>query len=292
MRQNRITANRTDGILVAEASLNAVQNLIAGNGAIGVSVRNDSSATLTGSYIRNGGDGVFIGQSSCTTRLERTRCRATDQNGVLVGEGADDSFGGCERTVRDYRAMQNDVGGIADRGYTGPLLITGNRADRNGDDGIEVGTTTNFLGELEWTPGDRIAFQGEREIWLVKGDGTGLQRFTTGAWPAWSPDGGSLAFSDGGLDLLNAGGSNRRKSNDHEGDQYAWSPVGTRIAFWGGCENGTSDLCVKRVDGNGFTQRTARRWQRSGMPTWSPDGSRLAMTVLQFPVRARTRTFT
>ena len=80
----------------------------------------------------------------------------------------------------------------------------------------------------------------------MNADGTGVTNLTngdTGLEPAWSPDGGRIAFHanrndqtyPGWLDIyvMNADGSSVTNLTDAEGNDYrpVWSPDGSRIAF-------------------------------------------------------------
>jgi len=92
----------------------------------------------------------------------------------------------------------------------------------------------------------RIAFNSNRdgnwEIYVMNGDGTGQTRLTNNPAedfsPAWSPDGLRIAFSskrDGNPEIyiMNADGTGQtRLTNSPANDVHpTWSPDGTRIAF-------------------------------------------------------------
>jgi Tol biopolymer transport system component len=125
-------------------------------------------------------------------------------------------------------------------------------------------------------------------IYLVKADGSNLQRLTTGRGaelnPAWSPDGTEIAFAretQGQFDLFACAsdGSGLRRitdtPNDDE-DYVAWSPDGEQLAFArfeGGFERGSGDLWVVTADGREETLVLGGPGRHSG-PAWSPDGER------------------
>jgi Tol biopolymer transport system component len=87
---------------------------------------------------------------------------------------------------------------------------------------------------------DLIAFHADGEIWTVRTDGTGLTNLTQTREvfemsPAWSADGQLLAFESnddgGGVDVMNADGSGRRRVADgyvvnasYFTDGLAWAP--------------------------------------------------------------------
>jgi Tol biopolymer transport system component len=92
------------------------------------------------------------------------------------------------------------------------------------------------------------------------------------AAPAWSSDGGSIAYStrrEGDWDVVisPAGGSatnvTGKWTNEHDPD---WSPDGSRIVYASGRK-----LVVVNRDGTG-----ARQIATGIKPTWSPDGRRIA----------------
>jgi TolB protein len=136
--------------------------------------------------------------------------------------------------------------------------------------------------------GSRIAFEkafyeaGDREdvltasdVWTAGADGLGRRNVTrdgSASSPAWSPDGGRLAFARGnGIFVVRRDGSRKRhiaRRADPTGP--AWSPDGRRIAFAAPGE-------VWLVGANGTGERLLARGASSDTHVvWSPDGRSLA----------------
>jgi Tol biopolymer transport system component len=97
--------------------------------------------------------------------------------------------------------------------------------------------------------------------------------------PAWSPDGGTIAFASaraGTFDLytMDADGSGTRPltATSENDRQPTWSPDGARIAFARGA---TAHLFVVDVDGSGARRVTDDQSEETD-PAWSPDGSWIA----------------
>jgi CubicO group peptidase (beta-lactamase class C family)/sugar lactone lactonase YvrE len=109
--------------------------------------------------------------------------------------------------------------------------------------------------------------------------------------PAWSPDGGAIAFSraipvvvspgsnPSPLYISGADGKNLRQLTDNGRNNYlaAWSPDGSRIAYISGGQGGidSHEIYVINADGAGDTRLTDNDAQEYGV-SWSPDGSKLA----------------
>jgi Tol biopolymer transport system component len=109
----------------------------------------------------------------------------------------------------------------------------------------------------------------------------GAQLFS---WPSLSPDGESIVASRSGsqadLYLVNRDGSDRRQLTDDPGRDRgaAWSPDGSEIAFYSD-RSGSYEIWGIRPDGSGLRQITDTPGTFTEMPTWSPDGTRMAVAV-------------
>ena len=106
----------------------------------------------------------------------------------------------------------------------------------------------------------------QRDILVVSlADGAiaNLTNHLGGSSPAWSRDGGKIAFTstrDGLTELyvMNADGSSVRRLTDHIGfnGRPAWSPDSSRIALGCELETGNQDICTINADGSGLVRLT------------------------------------
>jgi Tol biopolymer transport system component len=147
---------------------------------------------------------------------------------------------------------------------------------------------SSSLYELTWSPdGTKIAYEREqgafRQIFLVAADGstlTPLPIAAPGEHPSFSPDGGKIAFSQGGEQVwtTNADGSNAiAPVQGALGHDPAWSPDGTFIAYDHKNEQfgGWFDVNVLAL-GGGSPAVLPANFAQWTFATWSPDGTRIA----------------
>jgi Tol biopolymer transport system component len=154
-----------------------------------------------------------------------------------------------------------------------------------------------------WSPrGDRIAFLSTREItsqiYLMRPDGAGQTRLTSlqsGVWtrPRWSPDGSRIAFLSsawGALSVIGADGSGLRTLTASGVGQFEWTRDGAGLLFtaWDSTSS-KGRVALVRLDG---TQPVEATLFSSDRPIeealWSPDGTRIALTIPQEPTYEHT----
>lgn len=159
------------------------------------------------------------------------------------------------------------------------------------------------VGSLQWSrSGEYIAFtsshRGTLDLYVIKHDGTGLLRLTSGPerdfQPRWSPDDRTILFFSlmrpaGGpweMRTIKSDGTGlRRTGPDAERNAHgAWSPDGSAIAFH-------SNACGSYRIGLMDTDSEQVEWltpddRDSWTPVWMPEGKRIACTLSE---RGNTR---
>src|SRR6476659_6948110 len=117
-------------------------------------------------------------------------------------------------------------------------------------------------------------------LYVVNVDGSGKQHLSSARYstPAWSPDGGKIAFGAGSnIWVMHADGSEPLTLTPEPGTESepVLSPDGRRIAFL----RGGTWLYVMNADGSGqrkLVANTAHNEVVGSAPAWSPDGRKIA----------------
>ena len=145
-----------------------------------------------------------------------------------------------------YSALPYSEAAGPTRAYLGAGDIRIMRSDATGDRAVTTGPATEF--EPAFSPdGKFIAFSSDRadvsagrtDLWIVRRDGKGLRRITTGLnarSPAWSRDGKRIvAATDGGIVAVSPSGKDLVKvtvnTPEHVDFAPVWNAAGTHVVF-------------------------------------------------------------
>lgn len=116
--------------------------------------------------------------------------------------------------------------------------------DVDGTDARRLTSNDGYDGDPHWSPdGEWIAFTGDDGVYLIRPDGSGRKRILPGDWPyarGWSPDGRKFLYEEIDADPA----------------------VGIEVA-------------VLDVE-TGETRRLSNEQGHDLLPTWSPDGEKIA----------------
>jgi TolB protein len=140
------------------------------------------------------------------------------------------------------------------------------------------------------SPNGRIALTaevgGNYDIYTMARGGGPLTRITHGtsveAFPAWSPDGTSIAFDSNRtghwqIFVWHGGTVRQLTAGSTVSGLPAWSPDGATIAF-DSDRTGHQEIFTEPAAGGPATEWTATSWVTNVQPAWSPDGSTIAFS--------------
>ncbi len=136
---------------------------------------------------------------------------------------------------------------------------------------------------------------GLPQIYLMNSDGTAPHQITDmpegACQPAWSPDGGRLAFiapcggnqeiyPGAGIFIINVDGSDLFPLPSIPGGDFdpAWSPDGTKILFTSLRDFNRAQIYEFNLEENS-TRSISANFVRDSQPAWSPDGKEIAFVT-------------
>ena len=136
---------------------------------------------------------------------------------------------------------------------------------------------------------DRTTDGHGQHLWISNADGSNDRKLTSGEvidmWPAWSPDGSTIAFvrddlasREIRLAFVDVGDYTVTPSEglDNGVARPDWSPDGSRLTFAGIRPPG---IYVMDRDGSAMSKITDRAFLAPDNPEWSPDGSTIAFSA-------------
>lgn len=147
-------------------------------------------------------------------------------------------------------------------------------------DGSHRGRVSAYATAADWAPDGRsLVVERDGALVVVRADGARERELTAGAEPVWSRQNRIAFVRDGDLYLVDPNGRGLRRlttSTAIESDP-AWSPDGGRLAFVA-TDGAASDLFVLDVARGAVTQITADPVPETS-PAWSADGATIAFVA-------------
>lgn len=229
-------------------------------------------ALFTGGPLSDAGRAAITDLTPTLGLPGTTECNAAAMLGRRGGPyGESWASGGNAGSFRSW------VEHLPTRGLTVAVLVNSNAFPGSIADALEAAA-------LEGAPSATTDGRCEEAIAVRSRDGTVRRLPDTRGFdgmPAWSPDGGSiawLAFHSDRADILVAradGTAVRHLTDDAANDlRVSWSPDGSRIVYSSDVD-GDHELYVKRLADGSITRLTDNDVD-DWLPAWSPDGRSIA----------------
>ncbi len=254
---------------------------------INVAVAGDSGGKIAFYSDRDGDDEIYVMNADGTNVKKLTNNTAADWYPAWSPDGSRIAFNSDRDGDREIYVMNSD-----------------------GSDVVQL--TKNSIVDLgpSWSPdGKKIAFKSGSSllntgIYVMNADGSDIKSLADPhayiSNQAWSPDGSKIVFSterNGEQEIYvmnSADGSNKRRlispaySKGYKMDDCkpAWSPVGDKIVFYSfrhgyhettpGTYEVNGEIYIMDPDGNNLVRLTNDPYHTDYVPSWSPDGTRIA----------------
>src|SRR5262245_26505653 len=242
------------------------------------------------------GDGSFREEGTFAAGTVGSHTLKLDIGGILSNT--------LSFVVSECRVQGSRIAFVSTRDGGGPAAGFGAvpYIDLANADGSGVTRLTQGAKPAWSADGQRLAFHrwsppiGPPEIRVINADGSNERVLGRGLWPSWSPDGTRIVFfsgvggAEGGIFLMNADGSGvtHLVTNDFANPGWgdyavqtpSWSPDGRSIAFVRANYDDIWTLHILDLAKSEISPLSLGGWSVSdSKPVWSPDGTRLLLTV-------------
>ncbi|MGD2206101.1 MAG: hypothetical protein PVH17_04915, partial [Anaerolineae bacterium] len=119
---------------------------------------------------------------------------------------------------------------------------------------------------------------GNVHLFTVNADGSNRRQIVEGIRPAWSPQGGLIAFdscrgTSCGIFVVQPSGQGLRQVTNDGGGKVSWSPNGKKLVYSAETD-GDPEIWIVNLDGSGRKQLTKNNGNDT-LPVFSPDGNKI-----------------
>ena len=206
-----------------------------------------------------------------------------------LGPRADMNVGSLDWSSANLLAFERVAASVSEEGiYT--MAVDGSHVRRVTDgpdlfpewspDGARIAFVRGGFADI--IEGDPSSAYSDRNVWVVKRDGSGLRQVTEGPWHGtvdWSPDGKRLVTNpDPDVIELGVDGRDRRVLLKGEYGDPSWSPDGKTLVVAVGVSNHSQADWGVGLAEEGKPPVEPLGTPVAFLPEWSPDGEWIAFT--------------